>query len=438
MTYNAPVQEMLFLFDKVLMGERVLVGKFKDIDKSAISDVLKEVAKFSENILVPINRDADINPPTFNGGNVKCNEKYKEAYSALSKGGWIGISGDQKYGGMGLPSVLTTCINEILSSGCMALSLNALMTQGQIEALENHADDRIKRIYLPKLNSGEWSGTMNLTEPQAGSDVGALKTKAEKCPDGKYKITGQKIYISWGDHDLNKNICHLVLARVKGAPEGTKGISLFLVPKMIPDFHGEPDVRNGVISVSMEEKFGLHGSPTMVIQYTDAIGWLIGEENQGLTAMFTMMNNARLGVGVEGLSQSERAYQKALKFAKDRVQGKNLKTNLSTEIINHADVRRNLLDMKALTVASRAICMDCAINIDIANIKNDESCARKAGLLTPIAKAFSTDVANKITEIGIQIHGGMGFIEEAGAAQFYRDPELPRFTKGQMEFKQMI
>ena len=430
MTYNAPIQEMLFLFDKVLMGERVLVGKFKDIDKSAISDVLKEVAKFSENILVPINRDADINPPTFNGGNVKCNEKYKEAYSALSTGGWIGISGDQKYGGMGLPSVLTTCINEILSSGCMALSLNALMTQGQIEALENHADDRIKEIYLPKLNSGEWSGTMNLTEPQAGSDVGALKTKAEKCPDGKYKITGQKIYISWGDHDLNKNICHLVLARVKGAPEGTKGISLFLVPKIIPDLHGEPDVRNGVISVSMEEKFGLHGSPTMVIQYSDAIGWLIGEENQGLTAMFTMMNNARLGVGVEGLSQSERAYQKALNFAKDRVQGKNPKTNLSTEIINHADVRRNLLDMKALTVASRALCMDCAINIDIANIKNDEGCARKAGLLTPIAKAFSTDVANKITEIGIQIHGGMGFIEETGAAQFYRDARVTSIYEG--------
>ena len=430
MIYSAPIQEMLFLFEKVLGGNRVLLGNYSDLDVEAIADILQEVAKISENILVPINKDTDVNPPVFEDGKVKCNVGLKEAYRTLAQGGWIGVSGSPEYGGMGLPSFLTTCINEILSSGCMSLSLNALMTQGQIDALENHASEQLKEVYLPKLNSGEWSGTMNLTEPHAGSDVGALKTKAKKGSNGVYEISGQKIYISWGDHDLVNNICHLVLARVEGSPEGSKGISLFLVPKYRPNNKGEPAEDNNVISISMEKKLGLHGSPTMIIEYSKSVGWLVGEENQGLAAMFTMMNNARLGVGVEGLSQSERAYQKALEFSKDRTQGKKFNQNASAKIIDHADVRRNLLDMKALTTVSRAICMDCSINIDLGKLSKGSEFLKKAGVLTPIAKAFSTNVSQIVTEIGVQVHGGMGYIEETGAAQFYRDARVTSIYEG--------
>ena len=430
MMYNAPVQEMLFLFEKVLSGERVFTGKFKNFDKSMAAEILAEAAKIGENVLAPINKLTDMNPPIFRDGEVKCGGKLKDAYSALSSGGWIGVSGGTQHGGMGLPSVLTTCINEIFSSGCMALSLNALMTQGQIDALESHASDNIKKIFLPKLNTGQWSGTMNLTEPQAGSDVGALTTKAEESIDGTYKVSGQKIYISWGDHDLCENICHLVLARIPGSPKGSKGISLFLVPKFLPNKKGEPSERNNVKSLSMEKKLGLHGSPTMVLEYNRATGWLIGNENQGLTAMFTMMNNARLGVGVEGLSQSERAYQHALAFAKDRIQGKKFGESMPAQILDHADVRRTLLEMKAMTAVCRAICMDCSINIDLSKLLGQDEFQKKADVLTPIAKAFSTDVANKVTEQGIQVHGGMGFIEETGVAQFYRDARVTSIYEG--------
>tara|TARA_Y200000002_G_C22654267_1_gene652757 strand:- start:522 stop:1856 length:1335 start_codon:yes stop_codon:yes gene_type:complete len=306
------------------------------------------------------------------------------------------------------------------------------MTQGQIDALESHANEDIKKIFLPKLNSGEWSGTMNLTEPQAGSDVGALRSVANKDKDGTYKVTGQKIYISWGDHSLSSNICHLLLARLPNSPKGTKGISLFLVPKYIPDNRGNLTGRNFINTVSLEHKMGLHGSPTAVLEYQNAKGWLVGEENKGMMAMFTMMNNARLGVAVQGLSQSELATQKAIEFAKNRHQGRNLNNTKdhSTPIINHADVRRNLLIMKSLTFISRALCFDTALTIDLSKKTNDSFLKRKASFLTPIAKSFCTEMGSKVADMAIQVHGGMGYIEETGISQVYRDVRVTSIYEG--------
>ena len=306
------------------------------------------------------------------------------------------------------------------------------MTQGQIDAIETHANEDIKKIFLPKLNSGEWSGTMNLTEPQAGSDVGALRTIAKKEKDGTYNITGQKIYISWGDHSLSSNICHLVLARLPDSPKGTKGISLFLVPKYIPDSTGNLIGKNNINTISLEHKMGLHGSPTAVLEYQNSKAWLIGQENRGMMAMFTMMNNARLGVAVQGLSQSELATQKSIEFAKNRKQGRNLNNakDISTPIINHADVRRNLLIMKSLTFISRALCFDTALAIDLSKITNDPFLERKASFLTPIAKSFCTEMGSKIADLAIQIHGGMGYIEETGISQIYRDARVTSIYEG--------
>ena len=306
------------------------------------------------------------------------------------------------------------------------------MTQGQIDAIETHANEDIKKIFLPKLNSGEWSGTMNLTEPQAGSDVGALRTIAKKEKDGTYNITGQKIYISWGDHSLSSNICHLVLARLPDSPKGTKGISLFLVPKYIPDSKGNLIGKNNINTISLEHKMGLHGSPTAVLEYQKSKAWLIGQENRGMMAMFTMMNNARLGVAVQGLSQSELATQKSIEFAKNRKQGRNLNNakDISTPIINHADVRRNLLIMKSLTFISRALCFDTALAIDLSKKTNDPFLERKASFLTPIAKSFCTEMGSKIADLAIQIHGGMGYIEETGISQIYRDARVTSIYEG--------
>jgi len=330
-------------------------------------------------------------------------------------------------GGMGLPMTLTTAVNEMMSSGCLALQLNPLMTQGQIEALEHHASDAIKETYIPKLISGEWCGTMNLTEPQAGSDVGALRTKAEPQDDGSYAISGQKIYISWGDNDFSENVCHLVLARLPGAVEGTKGISLFMVPKFIPEDDGSPGARNSLRVVSLEHKMGLHGSPTAVMQYDNAKGWLVGPEHGGMAAMFTMMNNARLGVGVQGIGVAEGAYQHALAYAQDRKQGK---TGGTGAIIEHADVRRMLAEMKADTFAARAIALMNAAAIDMATATDDTAWKARAALLTPISKAFGTDTGIAVADTGVQVHGGMGFIEETGAAQYSRDVRVTAIYEG--------
>jgi alkylation response protein AidB-like acyl-CoA dehydrogenase len=329
---------------------------------------------------------------------------------------------------MGLPMTVATCVNDMMGSACLALQLNPLMTQGQIEALEHHASDALKALYIPKLVSGEWCGTMNLTEPQAGSDVGALRSKAEPLGDGSYAITGQKIFITWADNDFSANVCHLVLARLPDGGDGTKGISLFMVPKIIPDADGNLGSRNSLKVVSLEHKLGLHGSPTAVMQYDGAKGWLIGEPHKGMAAMFTMMNNARLGVGMQGVAVAEAAFQQAFAYASDRKQGK---TPLgSGAIIDHADVRRMLAQMKAEVFSARAIGLACAVAIDMARATGLPEWQARAALLTPIAKAYGTDIGNEVAQLGVQVHGGMGYIEETGAAQFARDARVTAIYEG--------
>ena len=323
---------------------------------------------------------------------------------------------------MGLPISLTTAFNEMMSATDLSLGLCPLLTQGQIEALEHHASDAIKALYLPRLISGEWTGTMNLTEPQAGSDVGALKTRAVPNGDGTYAITGQKIYITWGDHDFGGNVCHLVLARLPDAAPGTKGISLFMVPKYIPDDDGNLGPANSLSVVSLEEKMGINASPTAVMQFDGATGWLVGAEHKGMAAMFTMMNNARLAVGAQGVGIAEGATQQALAYAADR--------NQMGPIIDHADVRRMLLTMRADTFAARAIVLNCAAALDMAHATGQADWQARAALLTPIAKAFGSDTGIAVAGLGMQVHGGMGFVEETGAAQFLRDGRITSIYEG--------
>ena len=428
MTYRVPVEEMIFCAERVV-GQGGLAGteRFAEATDDTRAAILEEAAKMAEGALAPVNRNGDLHPARLENGVVRCSPGYQEAYDAIAEGGWVGLAASPEYGGMGLPISFATYLNEMMASACLSLSLNPLMTQGQIEALEAHASDEIKALYLPKLISGEWNGTMNLTEPQAGSDVGALTSKAEPNGDGTYAISGQKIYISWGDHDLNRNICHLVLARLPGAVAGTKGISLFIVPKYLPDADGEPGVANSLRVVSLEHKLGLHGSPTAVMEYDRATGWMVGPENGGMAAMFTMMNNARLGVGVEGLGVAEAATQKAIAYAMDRKQGRT--ADGTDTIMGHADVRRMLMSMKAMTRVARAICYDCAFSLDMAQTGDAGHKARGA-FLTPIAKAFGTDTGIEVAQTGIQVHGGMGFVEETGAAQYLRDVRVTAIYEG--------
>ena len=324
--------------------------------------------------------------------------------------------------------VLTTAVNEMFAGACLALQLNPLLTQGQIEALAHHGSPALKEIYLPKLISGEWNGTMNLTEAGAGSDVGALTSRAVPNADGTYAVTGQKIFITWGDSDIVENVCHLVLARLPDGAPGTKGISLFLVPKYIPDAEGRPGVANSLKVVSLEHKLGLHGSPTAVMQFDGATGWIVGEPHGGMKAMFTMMNNARLGVATQGVGIAEAATQVALAYAEERRQGR---TPLGAGgIVDHADVRRMLATMKAMTFAARGIVLDCALAIDMAHATGAEDWVARAAFLTPIAKAFATDVGCEVAQMGIQVHGGMGFIEETGVAQFARDVRVTAIYEG--------
>ncbi|MEM1300520.1 MAG: acyl-CoA dehydrogenase family protein, partial [Pseudomonadota bacterium] len=428
MTYRVPVEEMIFCAEAIV-GQAKLAEteRFAEATDETRAAILEEAAKMAEGALAPVNRNGDLHPARLENGVVRCSPGYQEAYDAIAAGGWVGLAASPEYGGMGLPISFATYLNEMMASACLSLSLNPLMTQGQIEALEAHASDEIRALYLPKLISGEWNGTMNLTEPQAGSDVGALTTKAEPKGDGTYAISGQKIYISWGDHDLNKNVCHLVLARLPGAKAGTKGISLFIVPKYLPDADGEPGLANSLRVVSLEHKLGLHGSPTAVMEYDGATGWMVGPENGGMAAMFTMMNNARLGVGVEGLGVAEAATQKALAYAMDRKQGRT--ADGTDTIMGHADVRRMLMTMKASTQVARAICYDCAFSLDMAHTGDADHKARGA-FLTPIAKAFGTDTGLEVAQLGVQVHGGMGFIEETGAAQYARDVRVTAIYEG--------
>ncbi len=431
MSYRAPVTEYQFLFDHVVGLDQVsATERFGEATRDVTTAILIEAGRMCEEVMAPLQRAGDEHPAVLENGVVRCSPGYVEGYRAIAEGGWVSIAASPEYGGMGLPMAVTTAVNEMMSAACLSLQLCPLMTQGQIEALEHHASDAIKRLYLPKLISGAWCGTMNLTEPQAGSDVGALSSKAVPNGDGSYAITGQKIYISWGDSDVVENICHLVLARLPNSVPGTKGISLFLVPKFLPDASGNPGIANQLKVVGLEHKMGLHGSPTCVMQYEGATGWLVGGEHAGMKAMFTMMNNARLGVGGQGIGVAEGAYQHALRFASQRKQGKAPVAQGTGTILDHADVRRMLMTMKADIFAARAIALDCGAAIDMSTATGDPRWSARAAFLTPIAKAFGTDTGIGVAEAGVQLHGGMGFIEETGAAQYSRDVRVTAIYEG--------
>jgi hypothetical protein len=432
MPYRAPLDEMRFCAD--LLGQDRLADTplFAEATPETRAAILDEAAKLCEGVLEPVNQPGDRNPARIENGVVRCPPGYAEAFRAIAEGGWVGLAADPEHGGMGLPQCIATMVGEMMGSACLSLNVNILLTQGQIEALEHHASDELKELILPRLISGDWTGTMNLSEPQAGTNVGAVTTRAVDNGDGTYAVTGQKIWISWGDHDLAENIVHLVLARLPDAPAGTRGISLFAVPKIVPDATSGRGTANRLRAVSLEHKLGLHGSPTCVMAFDGATGWLVGPPQGGMAAMFTMMNNARLAVGVQGLAIAEAATQAALAYAQDRRQGPT--PDGSTGIVGHADVRRMLLGMIAQTRAARAICYDCALSIDLSRAAGADEVrkahAARAAVLTPIAKAFGTDTGIEVANTGIQVHGGVGYVEDTGAAQLFRDVRVTAIYEG--------
>ncbi len=435
MDYRAPVTEMVHVMRHVAgLDDALAEGLHPDLSVELVDQILEEAAKFAGDAIAPLNRVGDTNGPKLADGAVTTPPGWKETYKAWAEAGWNALPGPADHGGQGLPGLLNAACIEMWNSASLSFAIGPLLTMGGIEALTQHATPELQERYLGKLVSGEWMATMNLTEPQAGSDLAALRTRAEPAGDGTYRITGQKIYITYGEHDMTDNIVHLVLARLPDAPAGTKGISLFLVPKMLPD-----GSRNDVFCNGMEHKLGLHGSPTCTMVFGDkggATGWLIGEENRGLACMFTMMNNARLGVGLQGVAACERAYQQALSYARERRQGRaaSWQGEGMAPIIAHPDVQRMLMTMKGLTQAARAICYITAGALDRAHAEGDRDARRRAheraSLMTPIAKAFSTDVASEVASLGVQVHGGMGYIEETGAAQHLRDARILAIYEG--------
>ena len=425
MPYQAPVSEYQFIFDKVVpLAQVVEKERFSEAAPDITDAVLKECGKMCESVMAPLQRPGDLHPAYLENGVVRTPPGFAEGYAAIAESGWIGISAGTQYGGMDLPFALNAAMHDLMCGACISLNLCPLLSQGQIEALEHHASDELQKLYLPKLISGQWTGTMNLTEPHAGSDVGALTTKAEPQGDKTYKITGQKIYITWGDHEISENICHLVLARLPDGKPGPKGISLFLVPKYIPNPDGSLGKKNDLRCVSLEHKLGIHGSPTAVMEFSGATGWLVGQEHNGMACMFTMMNNARLAVGMQGVGVAEGAYQHALAYAMERKQGRSMVSDGTGTIIDHADVRRMLAQMKAEIFAARSIGVACAVAIDMATATGDPVWEARAAFLTPIAKAFGSDIGVSVADLGVQIHGGMGFIEETAAAQYLRDVRI--------------
>ncbi len=428
MSFRAPLTDFQFLLENVLgFGQLRETERFAEATEDMTAAILTEAGKLCEEVVAPVNRSGDEHHSVLENGRVRGAPGFADAFRAIADGGWVSVSAPVEHGGMGLPLTLQTAINDMMSGSCLALQLQPLLTQGQIEALAAHASDEIKALYLPKLISGEWSGTMNLTEGGAGSDVGALTTRAKPNGDGSYAITGQKIFITWGDCDFVENVCHLVLARLPDGKAGTKGISLFMVPRDLSDEEGNPGVANSLKVVSIEHKLGIHGSPTCVMEFNGAKGWLVGEEHGGMAAMFTMMNNARLGVAAQGIGLAEAATQKAIAYALDRVQGRVGGTGT---IIEHADVRRMVTTMKAETFAARAISLANAIAIDMEQAAGGAEWAARAALLTPIAKAHGTDIGHEVAQMGVQVHGGMGYVEETGAAQFARDVRITQIYEG--------
>ncbi|MEM9723988.1 MAG: acyl-CoA dehydrogenase family protein [Pseudomonadota bacterium] len=431
--YTAPLKDIqAALWHMVDAGRLAETERFTEATAETAGAVLNEAGRLAADQIAPTNRAGDLEGARLENGVVRTSPGFKEAYGKIAEGGWVGMTADPDFGGMGLPVSFQAALTEMLAGANMALSLCPILSQGAIETLQHYGTPEQKRVYLPKLTSGVWNGTMNLTEPQAGSDVGALRTKATPNGDGTYEITGQKIWITWGDSDVVENVVHLVLARLPDAPKGSAGVSLFLVPKFIPDADGAPGVANALQTISLEHKLGIHGSPTCVMAYDGATGWLIGEENQGLACMFTMMNNARLAVGLQGVGVAEAATQQALAWANDRIQGRTPKG--SGPIINHADVRRMVITMRAMTQAARAVCYECAVNLDLAvaaATPEDRAAAEsRAAFLTPLAKGFGTDVGNEVAHMGVQVHGGSGYVEETGAAQHERDVRITTIYEG--------
>ena len=441
MSYRAPVSDMLSTMRHVAGLDRLITeGLAPELEGGVAEAVLDEAARFANDVIAPLNRVGDLNGSKLKDGAVTTPPGWKEAYKAWAEAGWNALPAPEAYGGQGLPALLQSACIEMWNSAAFAFALGPLLTVGAIEAIHAHGSNHLKETYLAKLVSGEWMGTMNLTEPQAGSDLNALRSKAERVGDGTYRITGQKIFITYGEHDLTENIIHLVLARLPDAPPGTRGISLFLVPKFLVNADGSLGQHNDLRCSGIEHKLGIHASPTCSMAFGDndgAIGWLVGEENRGLACMFTMMNNARLNVALQGVAIAERAYQQALAFAHERKQGAALdapKGAPMSPIVVHPDVRRMLMDMRAKTQGARAISYQVAEALDRSHRETDETrrkaASERAAILTPIAKAYATDIGIDVASTGVQVHGGMGFVEETGAAQHLRDARIAAIYEG--------
>ncbi|MCO6386128.1 acyl-CoA dehydrogenase [Aliihoeflea sp. 40Bstr573] len=442
--YRAPVDDIAFTLKHVAGLDRAMAeGSLGDLSADLVDAILGEAGRFASEELSPLYKVGDEIGAVWKDAAVTTPPGWRDAYRHWIEGGWNGLSGPEEFGGQGLPTMLAMAAMEMWNSASIAFALCPTLTAGAAEAVAKHGSDELKATYLAKLVSGEWTGTMNLTEPQAGSDLAALRTRATRADDGTYRVFGQKIFITYGEHDYTDNIVHLVLARLPDAPAGTRGISLFLVPKFLVNADGTLGRRNDAFCASIEHKLGIHASPTCTMIFGDgfvegeekgAVGYLVGEENRGLACMFTMMNNARLAVGIEGVAVAEAAFQKAHAYALDRRQGKapGHAGEGMAPIVHHPDVMRNLLTMKALTQVSRAICYSCAHAIDMSHAGGDDAAywTDRAGLLTPVAKAFSTDIGVEMASVGLQIHGGMGFIEETGAAALYRDARIAPIYEG--------
>jgi alkylation response protein AidB-like acyl-CoA dehydrogenase len=440
MTFATPIRDMRFALEHTAGFDALIrTGAYPELSDDLVVAILEEMGKYCDNVVAPLNEASDREGARLDNGVVRTSPGFKEAYRQYVEGGWSALAFPEEIGGQGLPQALAIALVDGLNGACMSFAIGTTLTTGAVKAIAHAGTDEQKRLYLPKMVTGEWTGTMNLTEPQAGSDLSALRAKAEPAGNGRYRISGQKIFITYGDHDLSENIVHLVLARLPDAPEGTAGISMFLVPKVQVNADGSPGLRNDLRCIKLEEKMGLHGSPTCVMAFGDngeCYGTLLGEAHKGLRNMFVMMNAARLDVGVQGVGVAERALQRALAYAQERRQGRapGVKSGPMIPIYEHADVRRMLYSMKALVAASRAICYANAVAYDLARHAPDAEDRMKAKaleeLLTPISKGWSTDRANDVTSLGVQVHGGMGYIEETGAAQHMRDARIAAIYEG--------
>jgi len=440
MSYRAPLKDMLFVMQELAGLEAVArLPGFEDAGLDTAQAVLDECARFTETVVAPLNTDGDRHPSALRDGTVHTTPGFREAFQQFGRGGWQGLQHPVRFGGQGLPKLIGAAAMEMLNSASMSFALCPLLTDGAIEALLIAGTPEQQATYLPNMMTGAWTGTMNLTEPQAGSDLSLVRCRAEPQPDGSHKLFGTKIFITYGEHDLAQNIVHMVLARVTGAPEGVKGISLFIVPKYLPAADGAPGARNDVVCVSLEHKMGIKASPTAVLQYGDhggATGYLLGERNRGLETMFIMMNAVRYAVGVQGIGLAERAYQQAVAYARERVQSRPVdgSSNVAVSIIQHPDVKRMLMSMRAYTEAARAMALFAAAAHDTAHAHPDDTQRRDHQavyeFLVPLVKGFSTEMSAEVASLGVQVHGGMGFIEETGAAQHYRDAKILSIYEG--------